>query len=275
MRVAVMVACYNRREMSKRCLEAISRQSQALDDMEFDIYVYDDNSTDGTVEMINTCFPEITLIEGDGNAYWCKSMHYLMQLTAKRRYDIYVMINDDVNFYPSAMEIMFSSYFKASQTCGIVGATRSAFDDKVTYGGRDRNAKLLVPNGEIQHCVWANWNCFLIDNDVIEKIGIIDGKYQHSWGDFDFSHRMIKAGLPIYEAIEYIGECERNSNKGTYRDADLNKVERVRKMLSPKGMPIYSFFRYNIKQEGLRGIIKAIYGYCSTIAYIVLNREIQ
>ena len=274
-RVAIMVACYNRRDMSKRCLDTINRQIQKHVDMEFNIYVYDDNSTDGTREMINTYFPEIILVEGSGKTYWCKSMHYLMRLAVNKNYDFYIMINDDVYFYPDAIETMFCSYLSANETCGIVGATRSAICDNVTYGGRNQQGELLVPNGEIQSCIWANWNCFLIDSNVIEKIGIIDGKYQHSWGDFDFSNRMIKGGVPIYEAISYVGECEQNSNKGSYKDPGLNRVERLRKMFSPKGMPFQSYFRYNIKLEGFWGGIKAMYGYCSTIAYIVLNKEIK
>ena len=246
MRVAIMVACYNRKEITKRCLVGLIEQFQKHPDKKIDIYVYDDNSTDGTCEMIKETFPEIILVEGKGKTYWCKSMFALMKLALDVSYDFYLMINDDVNFYSNAIEIMFHSYYIAEEVCGIVGATKRAFSEKVAYGGRNQQGELLVPNGKIQESVWANWNCFLIDSSVVEQIGIIDGKYQHSWGDFDYSNRMIKAGIPIYETVQYIGECEQNSDKGSYKDPDVNRLVRLKKMFGPKGMPIYSYFRYNI-----------------------------
>lgn len=52
MQVAILAACYNRKELTKRCLNFLTRQFAAVTDKQFDLYVYDDGSTDGTCEMI-------------------------------------------------------------------------------------------------------------------------------------------------------------------------------------------------------------------------------
>lgn len=275
MKVAVMLACFNRKEMTQRCIVGLKNQFTQHQDKEIDIYVYDDKSTDGTVEMLKREFPEIIIFEGNGQTYWCKSMYCLMKNAVEKQYDFYLMINDDVEFYDDAIEIMFNSYNFAKQTCGIVGATQSAVSGKITYGGRNKQEHLLIPNGNIQRCIWANWNCFLIDNKTLNKVGIIDGKYKHSWGDFDYSHRMYKLGIPIYEASHYIGVCESNSNDKTYKDKRLSRKERLKKLFSPKGMPFSSYLRYNLKTKGLIGGIISIYGYCSIIAYILMGKEIK
>lgn len=275
MQVAVMVACYNRKEITKRCLDSLAAQISEITDKQIDVYAYDDCSTDGTYEMLLAEFPDVHVIKGKGGAYWCRSMYHLMKTTVNKNYDFYMMINDDVVFYADAIEKMFHAYHEAGASCGIVGAFRSAVSRKCTYGGCDKDSNLMSPNGHIQQCIWANWNCFLIDADVVKKIGIIDGKYQHAWGDWDYSYRMINHGIPIYETADYIGECEKNSEKNTYEDSTLNRKTRIKKLFSPKGLPIASYLRYNIKVNGAGGFFRAIYVYCSIVGYILMGKEFR
>lgn len=93
-------------------------------------------------------------------------------------------------------------------------------------------------------------------------------------GDYDYDFRMKKNNIPIYVAVKYVGECEMNSNEGTYMDHTLGRKERLKKMFSPKGMPFYSYLRYNVKINGIWGALKSVYGYCSLIGYILLKRKI-
>lgn len=274
MRIAILLACYNRKELTKRCLNGLNKQLKYHTDKSIDIYVFDDNSSDGTKEMLKEEFPKVNIVSGNGRTYWCKSMYHLMKKAVAVHYDFYLMVNDDVNFYDDAIETVFNSYNLAKQMCGIVGATQSVVSGRITYGGRDKQENLLIPSGSIQKCMWANWNCFLIDSETVNKVGIIDGKYEHSWGDFDYSYRMHKLGIPIYVASHYIGVCESNSDDRTFRDITLSRRERLKKLFSPKGMPFSSYLRYNLKTKGVIGGIISIYGYCSIIAYILMGKEI-
>ena len=274
MNVAVMLCCFNRKEKTRLCLESILQQVYENSNLSFDIYVYDDHSTDGTVEMIKSEYPQITLLEGKGNAYWCKSMHYLMRYTLNRKYDYYLMVNDDVELYRNAIQVMFESYDKIGSSCGIVGACQSKITGEYTYGGRNERQELIAPAKEPQLCSIANWNCFLVDDKVIFKVGIIDGKYQHAFGDYDYSFRMIQNKVPIYVATEYVGTCEKNSYEGSYADASLPRRIRFKKLLSPKGLPFYSYLRYNCRTKGLlNGLKESIPGYASYIYYIILRKE--
>lgn len=274
MRVAIMVACYNRKELTKRCLGSLKNQVVGKGN-QFDIYVYDDGSTDGTCEMLEEEFAFVQIIRGKGSAYWCKSMHHLMKTASEKNYDFYMMINDDAYFYTDAVEKMFRTYDKVNKSCGIVGAFQSSISGKGTYGGRDQQMSLLMPNGQIQQCIWADWNAFLIDANVVKKTGIIDGKYQHAWGDWDYSYRMTKKGIPIYTTAEYIGECEVNSVENTFRDSALKRGVRFRKLIAPKGLPFYSYTRYHVRTKGIAGFFIAIYGYFSIAAYILFGKDFK
>ena len=205
MKVAIIFCCYNRKEMTKRCLLQLTSQMEQLKEYSFEIYVCDDGSSDGTTEMIEAEFAQVYLMKSGGNLYWCKSMYIAMKKAVEDGYDLYLMVNDDVDFADDALKQMLVSYREAGESCAVVGAVQATQSDRCTYGGRDENGKLVEPNGEITECDRANWNCFLVDSTVITKVGIIDGKYQHAWGDFDYSFRLKNAGIKI---SKWVNETE-------------------------------------------------------------------
>ena len=273
--MAIMFCCFNRKEQTQRCLEALYLQRESLKDITVDIFVYDDGSTDATSEMIRDLFPDVKLTRGSGNTYWSRSMYILMRQVKTLGYDYYLMVNDDVKFFKNALQIMYETYTKANVHAGIVGACKSAVTGEQTYGGRDSQGILVLPNIQLQKCIWANWNCFLVDNYIINKVGIIDGKFQHAFGDFEYSNRMNKYGFEIFSSVDYVGECEVNSKEGTYVDKNVPRMIRLRKLFSPKGMPLYSYFRYNLKIYGAKGLPMSVYGYCSLIYYILAGKDLS
>lgn len=275
MRIAIIFCCYNRKGLTKRCLVQLSRQAAQFEEDTFEIYVCDDDSTDGTVEMIEKEFQWVHLLKNGGNLYWCKSMHKGMREAVKEDYDYYLMVNDDVDFAEDALKVMLQSYEMAAKPCAIVGATKTNEKDCVSYGGRDKNGMLMVPDGTLKSCELANWNCFLVDKGIISKVGIIDGKYQHAWGDFDYSYRMRRMNYPIYLATDYIGKCDTNSVTGTFRDKSLGRRKQLKKLFSTKGMPFYSYMRYHLKTQGKWRLFKYLYGYLSMIGYILLKKEMK
>ena len=274
-KMAIMFCCFNRKQQTRKCLDTIYSQKNNLEDVEIDIYAYDDGSTDATAEMIREFYPDVKLTRGRGNAYWSRSMYSLMKKVRTLSYDLYLMINDDVLFFDNALQIMYETYNVANAHVGIVGACRSAVTGEQTYGGRNRKGNLIIPNKYLQECFWANWNCFLIDNYVVDHVGIIDGKFQHALGDFEYSNRMNKYGFKIFSSMDYIGECEINSKEGTCADKNVPRLLRLKKLFSPKGIPPYSYFRYHYKIEGIRGLLISVYGYWSLIYYILVGKDLS
>jgi GT2 family glycosyltransferase len=60
MDVSVIIVNYNTKELLRNCLISIYKQTY---DIEFEVIVSDNGSTDGSVEMVKLEFPEITIIE--------------------------------------------------------------------------------------------------------------------------------------------------------------------------------------------------------------------
>lgn len=273
MDLAIIFCCYNRKNVTLHCLEQLYKNINAKAEIKADIYVVDDGSTDGTSEEIEGKYPEVVIMQTGGDFYWSKSMYMGMKRAFEsHKYDFFLMVNDDVDFYDDMLKIMFESYYEASGECAIVGSTE--YNGKVTYGGRIDECDLLKPNGEIQECYFANWNCFLLPSSIIDKIGFIDGHYRHAYGDYDYSIRMRKKEIPIYTAIDYVGSCAINLERNKFADAKIPRAERLKALFSPKGIPFISYMRYSIRMSGVRKIKHYLCGYVSIIVYILMGRDI-
>ncbi|MEK3885272.1 glycosyltransferase family 2 protein [Paenibacillus sp. PL2-23] len=275
MKIAAILTCYNRRDATINCIKKLKQQYKKID-----IYVCDDASTDLTSETIKGTFPDVTLIESKGDLYWSKGMYLGMESAKSKKYDFYLMINDDVDFYDEMLETMLTAYKLANRRCGIVGSTRSVDTNELTYGGsilvnklNINRKKLLTPNGKIQKCDFANWNCFLIDRITIERVGLIDNYYEHALGDYDYSCRMKKHDIPIYVAGNYVGTCERNPISNTYRDSKLSRKKRTSLLLSIKGLPIKSTFRFYYRNYNIIGVPFFIWIYLRIFMSIIFKRE--
>jgi GT2 family glycosyltransferase len=274
-KIAAIFTCFNRIDKSINCIKNLKRQSHPID-----IYVCDDGSTDFTSETIETEFPEVHLIKSEGGLFWSKGMFQGMKAALLKDYDYYLLVNDDVDFYDNMLEVMLDSYKLAGQSCGIVGSTKSNDFTSLTYGGSIlsqkwsiNKKKLLEPNGDIQECDFANWNCFLIDRYTIKTIGLVDDKYEHGVGDFDYSCRMRKKGIPLYVATDFIGTCDRNSSINTYSDNQLTRRKRISHLLSQKGLPLKSYFRFYWKNYKLYGIPFCIWMYLRNLLLITTGKK--
>lgn len=270
-RIAIILTIYNRKDKTLCALNSIEKVTS---NHSIHFYICDDGSTDGSSDAIMKKFPGSTIVYGDGNCFWSKGMYLAMKKAQEDDPDFYLMINDDVEFFDNALDIMLESYNLAKKNCGIVGTTISAKTNCISYGGRkSKDHQLVVPNGDIQLCDLANWNCFLIDRYVVEKIGLIDNYYEHGLGDFDYSLMMTKRNLPIYVAKDFIGICENNSTKNTYHDSSLARKKRIKSLFSKINMPVRSRWHYYWKHYRFKGIMPFIWPYIKCLFFIIMRKD--
>ncbi|MBE5847930.1 MAG: glycosyltransferase family 2 protein [Lachnospiraceae bacterium] len=271
--IAILTTCYNRRESTINCLKSIYENIERDQNNHYRIYVVDDNSTDDTVDAVKTMFPKVNIVVSGGNLYWARGMYAAMKMAYEDNNDYYYMINDDALFRDTAFEIMMSSYHMARRECAIVGSFLSKETGEPTYGGFSRAYKLVHPSEELTPCECANWNCFFVPKTIIDKVGYIDKRYAHGGGDYDYCYMMHRLGLEILVAYDYVGFCERNSTKGTYRDNTLPKIQRMRKLFSRKEFHFPSMFHFYLKNFGIKGLLQLGILYYSKISKIICKEE--
>ena len=260
MKIAIVSTFFNRKEKTLSCLKSLYSQSCLTEkNIQLDIYFCDDASTDGTSIEIEKQFPEVHIVKGTGNLFWAKGMHKAFERAIQTEHDFYLMVNDDVDFYPSMLKDMLDSYFENKDKAPLIAVVGSTEDGagNWTYGGQVWNKKLLherydsvLPAEPCHECNMTNWNCFLIPREMVDNLGIIDGFYEHAKADNDYSNRIINSGNKIFVAKRYIGICQRNSLKNTWRDTSFPLKRRIELVKRPNGLPIKSEIYYCKKFHG-------------------------
>lgn len=258
-RISVVLTSHNRKDKTLRCIRKLHDSAEkCVYKLQVRYFLCDDASSDGTVDAVKSEFPDVSIVIGDGDLFWARGMATAMEIAEKSAADFYMMVNDDVDFSENTFDVMLDSYFSAdNELCAIVGSTCSK-DHQHTYGGLIWNKKAIgessiriIPNGEIQECNLTNWNCFLISVRLYNQIGKIDNHYEHSAADYDYSNRIIAKGYKIFVAKEYIGICEKNSIKNTWRDSSLPFQKRWRLLHRKNGVPAKSNWYYCRKYYGI------------------------
>lgn len=259
-KIAVVFTCFNRKEKSKKCLDAIFAQKTVeRANLDLKVFICDDASNDGTYEMFIEEYPQAQVTRGTGDLFWAKGMSKAIGIAEQYNPDFYLMVNDDVDFFPEMIEVMLKSYEATSNSmCAIVGSTKDRETGKHTYGGLMWNGKsmhevkkVVTPGMPLKECNQTNWNCFLIPRRLYETIGEIDDYYEHSYADIDYSNRIIRKGFKIYVAMDYIGYCSRNSQRGTWADKSLTFKARINALHKKTGLPVKSNWHYCAKYYGI------------------------
>ena len=250
-KVLGLMTCFNRKE---KTIKALNGLIQGNPEIQFSFVVADDGSSDGTFEVLQE-FSNVTTLRGDGNLFYSGGMR-LAIAKAKESVDAYdycLLFNDDVDFYPSAIEELC----KKEAGAIWVGPT-SDEKGQLSYGGvrkissfRPKTEIVMADTEEGTACDTFNANCVLIPWDIFKKLDNMDSVYTHSMGDFDYGYSASRSGVKIKVSDKFVGVCPDNPVAVTWRNTELSRKERLRRKESPKGLPGKEWFHYLNKNYNL------------------------
>ncbi len=207
--VYIIIPVFNRIRDTLRCLSSLRSQ----DYPHFSIIVIDDGSTDGTEKSIRNNFPEVKMLNGDGNYWWTKSTNLGIRyaLSVCNSKDLILTLNNDLEVQSNYLSSLIKTHKKWPNS--LVGSL-AVFIDKpslISYSGERWNRYLAKrrPNYRIGtrlkniHCEVISTDTLpgrgmLIPSDVFNKIGLFDERHLPQYGaDFDFSLRAKEAGYKL------------------------------------------------------------------------------
>jgi GT2 family glycosyltransferase len=266
MRITALLTCHNRRANTLECLRRLAIQIPCGATVRK--IVVDDGSNDGTSDAIAREFPEIRIIKGDGNLYWCGGMRTAWRAAAQEDPDYYLLLNDDTSLYPTALQKLVAIIPNPDCLAIAVAAICDPVTGALTYGGLRRKIGLIPVMGKTEPCDTFNANCALVPRAVYSRLGMLHDRYTHGMGDYDYGWLARRRGIQLIQSGEYLGECPINTNEGTWTDNTLPRLKRLQLLSSPKGHPFGEWLVFNYRNSGWKWPFYTI----SPIVRILLGR---
>ena len=264
--IAALLTVFNRKQTTLRSLDNLFKQF-IPQDYSLEVYLTNDGCTDGTPEAVREQFPQVNMIEGDGNLFWNRGMWTAWDTAAKaKEYEFYLWLNDDTFLYDGAILTLLKTSQKYENKAIIVGATESLDKTHTTYGGSLPSEGIPKVNGADSKCVTFNGNIVLIPKFVYNEIGNVDYFYHHSGGDTDYGFTATKRGIAIYQVGRHLGACEEHPTLSIWCNPEVPLQKRWRALHRPNGQPPKEIFHLESKFYGLA---KATFHYFTTYLHCI------
>ncbi len=205
-KVEIVSAVHNRREITLQCLRSIRRLNS--ESLNIHTVVVDDGSTDGTFEAITENFPEVQVVKGDGNLWYTEGINVGIRAALKHNPDYVLMINDDQIFDSPAVEYLVETAEKYPRS--VVGSLLLLWDTP-------HKLFQVAPRWETFSGGWRHWyqqtiwtlpqkpwqvelivgNCLLVPVQAFAEEGLMDSKRYPNFGDAEYTPRLRKKGWKL------------------------------------------------------------------------------
>ncbi len=204
--VSVVIVNYNGRELLQKCLKSLSKQKYP----NIEIIVVDNNSSDSSLDMISSEFPDVIQVALGYNSYYAEGNN----IGFRRAKGKYVMLmNNDVEVEPDFLMPLVEA-MERDINIAMCGGKIFLGDRKTInsaggiidfYGWNVNRGYLQQDNGQYDisdMCFFAYGAAFMVRKSVIEKTGLFDEKFRFWFDEPDLAFRLHYAGY----AVMYVPE---------------------------------------------------------------------
>jgi N-acetylglucosaminyl-diphospho-decaprenol L-rhamnosyltransferase len=233
----VVIVAYRCRELLRRCLDALLANPAQR---QMTVTVVDNDSRDGTVEMVRAEYPQVRLFASDTNLGFSAANNRAIRASGG---DYVLALNPDTEVTPGALERL-CALLDERQEVGIVGpaleqadgtpdhAAKRSFPTPLsalghfTGVGRRRDSGTLaayrapeVAEGPVDA---VNGAFMLMRRRALDRVGLFDEGYWMYMEDLDLSYRFAEAGwVTWYEPAVTVRHLKAGTS-GKHRSPRLN-----------------------------------------------------
>lgn len=226
MKLSVVIVNYNVRLLLEECIKSVEN---ALNGIEGDIFVVDNNSSDGSVEYIRERFPQVHIIANKENLGFARANNQAIRMTDA---EYILLLNPDTVVYENTLRGCLD-FMDANPEAGGVGVRMLTREGKVAPESRRAvptpwvaflKMLGLTSRYYMSHLPWdkpgrievVSGAFCMLRHKALDQIGLLDEDFFMYGEDIDLSYRLLKGGwqnwyLP-YDIIHYKGESTQKSS---------------------------------------------------------------
>jgi GT2 family glycosyltransferase len=215
LKLSIVIICWNDLKVIRECLASIHRETRDLD---FEVIVSDNGSSDGSTEYIRTTYPEIRILENGANLGFAKGNNAGIR---KARGEYVLILNPDTIIHDRALQTLVA-YADRHPEAGAFGCRVLNAD------GSEQRAGLPLPTlkttllaalylwrlGRFAESLdagdYAAWNgrterevgrqsgcCMLVRRDLLQRLNGFDEQFFYHFEETDLCFRIWKSGSRI------------------------------------------------------------------------------
>lgn len=235
MDVTIVLVNYNTKDLTRNCLKSVYEKTK---DVEFEIFIVDNNSQDDSIDMIEQEFPQVKLIKNSDN----KGFGAANNIAIKKSHAKYIFcLNTDTLLINNAVKILYD-YMEENTNVGACGG--QMYDKQMQpnysignfptiqriflqYTGLNKIFKKYWQE-KITPCKIVNYTKptdvdyiigadLMLRKSVLDKVGLFDENIFLYGEESDLCYRIVKSGkrvvfVPSSEIIHLQGMSSHSIN---------------------------------------------------------------
>jgi len=236
MKLSIVIVNYNVKHFLEQCLKSVFT---SLEGMQGEVIVVDNNSVDGSVEMIKDKFPQVSLIANQSNSGFSKANNQAIRVS---KGEYVLLLNPDTVIQEDTLQKCIGFMDKTSN-CGGLGVQMidgkgrflpeskrglptpavafykifglsNLFPFSKTFGQYHLG---YLPKNKIHEVDVLSGAFMMLRKSTLDEIGLLDEDYFMYGEDIDLSYRITQAGYKNYyypetRIIHYKGESTKKSS---------------------------------------------------------------
>jgi len=207
MDLSIAIVSWNTKGLLEECLESIFNTTH---DIDFEVIVVDNASSDGSIDMVHEKYPQVLLVESAENVGFARANNKAYEVSSGRHF---MILNPDTKVLSDIGPIV--RFLDDNESVGAAGCRcvnsdmsiqRNWFDyypsffwELIPYSARELAQKLLFQRSVDNQfdTKWVGGQCMTVRREVIESVGGMDPGYFMYSEETDWCFRIRKAGWRI------------------------------------------------------------------------------
>lgn len=226
-KIVCIIATYNAEKWIEKCLNSAMGSSSLMN-----IVVVDNNSTDRTVDIINSRYPEVKLIQSEKNLGFGKANNIGIKWAYNNEADYFFLLNQDAWVESETVKYLVDKQ-KQHPEYGILSPLHLFNANKLDWkfksylkGRGDEIIDKLSPKEQdtILPVRFVNAALWLVSRQTIETVGLFAPIFDHYGEDLNFAHRCKFHNVKIGIYPKAIGYHERDQSPPQAKRIDFSKL---------------------------------------------------
>jgi GT2 family glycosyltransferase len=255
MRLSIVTVSWNTRDLLDRCLTTVKEELDRMSDLEAEVFLIDNDSHDGSADMVAQNHPWVRLVRNTENLGFAKANNQALK-ESKSEYAL--LLNPDTEVKPGAIKKLLD-FLDANPKAGVVAPQLLNTDGTVQRSCRAfptfigmlyelLGLSRMFPAGSSQGTQFRaykmlDWNhddrrevdqpegaCLMIRRKVLDEVGLLDEGYFMLFEEVDWCYRVKQHGWQIWfdpdaQVVHHYGQSIKqvkarmilSSHRGLYR----------------------------------------------------------